>query len=332
MRASRKGALAGELLRIVVILAVISPSACVAQTPQGRTQAVTVTQGQAQGATVIAASGQEITLNAGLESAYVLQGSPGEAYLVLDLAAAAVQGQAVRPSMGVALVIDRSGSMAGDKIVNARAAAASFLQSLADGDVVSVYQYDDVVEQVAAPTVVDANSRAYLTAVVQGIQPRGSTNLHGGLVAGIESLSSALAERPVRRVILISDGLANVGPSSPMELGNTAAVGASRGISVTTIGVGLDYDESVMGTVAVRSQRSSRPSSTRSAPPWPARSRSSSSRPRACRCSARAAPTSCSRAARCSSTWATCSAARRGRSSCRSASRPPARVRSRSPG
>ena len=44
----------------------------------------------------------------------------------------------------------------------------------------------------------------------------------GGLVAGIHSLTSAAAERPVRRVILISDGLANVGPSTPMELGNAA--------------------------------------------------------------------------------------------------------------
>jgi Ca-activated chloride channel family protein len=212
-----------------------------------------VQAGGAQGATVLAAPGQEITLNAGLESAYVLQGSPGEAFLVIDLAAAQAQAQVQRASMGVALVVDRSGSMAGDKIVNARNAASSFIQSLADGDVVSIYQYDDVVEQVAPPTVVDANSRALLASVVQGIQPRGSTNLYGGLVAGIESLSSALAERPVRRVILISDGLANVGPSSPYELGNAAASGSARGVSVTTIGVGLDYDENIMTQVAVRS-------------------------------------------------------------------------------
>jgi Ca-activated chloride channel homolog len=243
-----------ELARIVVVLSFFAPSACGAQPQRVPGQQVAVVQGVgAQGATVLAAPGQELTLSAGLESAYVLQGSPGEAYLVIDLAAAQAQAQAQRPSMGVALVIDRSGSMAGDKIVNARNAASSFIQSMADGDVVSVYQYDDVVEQVAPPTVVDANSRALLASVVQGIQPRGSTNLNGGLVAGIESLSSALAERPVRRVILISDGLANVGPSSPFELGNTAATGAARGVSVTTIGVGLDYDENLMTTVAVRS-------------------------------------------------------------------------------
>lgn len=258
MRSPRRGArssMAGELVRIVVVLSFFAPSACGAQPQRGAPpQQVTVVQdGGVQGATVLAAPGQEITLNAGLENAYVLQGSSGEAFLVIDLAAAQVQAQVQRPSMGVALVIDRSGSMAGDKIVNARSAASSFIQSLADGDVVSVYQYDDVVEQIAPPTVVDANSRALLSSVVQGIQPRGSTNLHGGLVAGIESLSSALAERPVRRVILISDGLANVGPSSPFELGNTAAAGAARGVSVTTIGVGLDYDENLMTQVAIRS-------------------------------------------------------------------------------
>lgn len=244
------------LLSAALVAAIaVAQSACVAETASGGggPTTVTTTTVAAPAVATAAPAGGEVRLAAGLESAYVLQGSDGQTYMVVDLAAAAAPVQTVRPAMAVALVVDRSGSMAGDKIANARAAAQSFIQSMADGDVVSIFQYDDTIEMVAQPTVVGPDTRPALTAAIGMITPRGSTNLYGGLVAGIESLTSALAERPVRRVILISDGLANVGPSSPMELGNVAATAAARGISVTSIGVGLDYDESVMGTVAVRS-------------------------------------------------------------------------------
>lgn len=234
---------------LAALLLLLAPTACVAQT----TGPIVATNTGGNGNAVIALPGQEVQMTAGLENAYVLQGSPGEAFLVIDLNAIASSGHIVRPAMAVALVVDRSGSMSGDKIVHARAAASSFIQNMADGDVVSIYQYDDTVEQVAAPTIITANSRAALISMVQRITPRGSTNLFGGLTAGIESMFSAQAERPVRRVILISDGLANVGPSTPGELGNAAAGGAARGVSVTSIGVGLDYDETTMAAVAVRS-------------------------------------------------------------------------------
>ena len=231
---------------LVALALLLAPAACAAQT-HGPVIAAPGGNGP------VTVPGQEIRLSAGLESTYVLQGSPGEAFLVVDLNAIAVPVQRVRPAMAVALVIDRSGSMSGDKIANARTAASSFIQSMADGDVVSVYVYDDVVEQIAPATLVNGASRGMLISMIQGIGPRGSTNLFGGLMAGIESLSTAAAERPIRRVILISDGLANVGPSTPGELGNAAAGGAARGISVTSIGVGLDYDENTMAAVAVRS-------------------------------------------------------------------------------
>jgi Ca-activated chloride channel homolog len=236
--------MARTLLATIAFVSLI-PAACVAQTP-------IATGGGGQQQQVVAAGNGLVTLNAGLESAYVLQGAQGQAYLVIDLAAAAPPQQAARPAMAVALVVDRSGSMSGDKIQHARTAAASFIASMADGDVVAIYQYDDTIEQLAPPTVVNANTRDMLTSTVHHMTPRGSTNLHGGMMAGIQALTSAMAERPVRRVVLISDGQANVGPSTPAELGNVAAAAAARGISITTIGVGLDYDDAVMTTVAVR--------------------------------------------------------------------------------
>lgn len=197
--------------------------------------------------------GGEVQLAAGLQHGTILHGSDGQVRLVVDLAAAPSPQATTRAPMSVALVIDRSGSMAGDKMANAIMAASSFIGNLRDGDVVAVYAYDDVVEQLAPPTVVSPATRPGLVGAVARLTPRGSTNLHGGLVAGISALSHPGAERPIRRVILISDGLANVGPSSPEQLGQVSAAAAVSGVSVTSIGVGLDYDESVLAAVAVRS-------------------------------------------------------------------------------
>ena len=194
-----------------------------------------------------------VALVAGMEHGYVLAGTQGDAYLVVDLAASQAPQNAVRPAMSVALVIDRSGSMSGQKMSNAIMAASSFIQSMADGDVVAIYSYDDVVEQLAPPMVVNPATRPALVAAVTRIYARGSTNLHGGLQAGIAAMLRAESERPLRRVVLISDGRANVGPSTPMELGLVAAQAAAMGVSVTSIGVGLDYDEALLGAVAARS-------------------------------------------------------------------------------
>jgi Ca-activated chloride channel family protein len=209
----------------------------------------------AQGQEVIAGIGspQEVQMVSGLQYATLLMGSNGQAQMVIDLTAPALPRATQRPAMSVALVIDRSGSMAGDKMGNAISAAASFIQNLSDGDVVAIYAYDDVVDQLAPPTPVNAATRPGLLAAVGQLFPRGSTNLHGGLMAGVAALSRPGAERPLRRVILISDGLANVGPSSPIQLGQAAANASYSGISVTAIGVGLDYDEAVLGALAVRS-------------------------------------------------------------------------------
>jgi Ca-activated chloride channel family protein len=77
--------------------------------------------------------------------------------------------------------------------------------------------------------------------------------MFAGLQAGEARLAYAPPTHPVRRVVLISDGMANIGPSSPEELGTLAAQGTESGAQVTAIGVGLDYDERTLGALAVRS-------------------------------------------------------------------------------
>jgi Ca-activated chloride channel family protein len=161
--------------------------------------------------------------------------------------------QKARAPADVALVIDVSGSMAGAKIENARAAARDLVDKLADGDIVSISAFSDEAQVLAEPTVLDARTRPALLQVIAGIRPGGGTNMFDGLRLAEHRALQSPPSHPVRRVVMISDGMANVGPSSPEVLGQVAARGADGGVQVSAIGVGLDYDEHTLDALAVRS-------------------------------------------------------------------------------
>lgn len=181
----------------------------------------------------------------------LIVGDDGETYVGLWVDTPRAVATARAP-LDVALVVDTSGSMSGEKIANARTAAASFIDGLADGDIVSLYAFSDAARQLAAPTVVDADSRARLLRQVSGLYAAGGTNLYGGLTAAQNALAAAPSTHPVRRVVLISDGRANIGPSSAGELADLAAHVTENGSQVSAIGVGLDYDEGTLGAIAAR--------------------------------------------------------------------------------
>jgi Ca-activated chloride channel family protein len=164
------------------------------------------------------------------------------------------QQQAVRAPVGLSLVIDCSGSMAiENRLEHARMAATSMLETLRDGDLVSIYAFSDSVYEYAAPTIVSAQSRPALIQAISRIQTMGGTNLYAGLQAGESRAMASPASHAIRRVIVISDGMANIGPSSPEELGALAAQGTDSAVQVSAIGVGLQYDERTLGALAMRS-------------------------------------------------------------------------------
>lgn len=156
-----------------------------------------------------------------------------------------------RPPVNLALVIDRSGSMSGDKIRRAREAALEAVRRLSPDDIVSLVVYDTEVD-VLVPARPVGDGRA-LAAAIEGVEPGGSTNLHGGVVEGAAQVRRHRDERHAHRIILLSDGQANVGPSSPEALASLGAELVGDGISVTTIGLGLDFNEDLMTRLARRS-------------------------------------------------------------------------------
>ena len=115
----------------------------------------------------------------------------------------------------------------------------------------SVIVYDHHVK-----TIVPAQSARnveWIESRIRGIGPGGNTALFGGVSQGASEVRKNLSNRYVHRIILLSDGLANVGPSSPEDLGRLGAALIKEGISVTTIGVGTDYNEDLMARLSQNS-------------------------------------------------------------------------------
>ncbi len=178
----------------------------------------------------------------------------GEAYVKVTLAADKVAA-ANRPSVNLAIVLDRSGSMSGDKIVKAREAACEAIRRLDAKDIVSVVAYDNSSE-VIVPAQYVAEKEA-LIARINAIEPCGCTALFDGVSAGATEIRKFKGKCEISRILLLSDGQANVGPSSAEELGRYGALLMKEGIAVSTIGLGVDYNEDLMTRLSQKSDGNS---------------------------------------------------------------------------
>lgn len=199
------------------------------------------------------AMAQQTWVGGSPQQSRIMVDANGDTWVGIWIDAPAVARPRTRAPMSVSLVVDTSGSMAGDKIQNARVAAQSLLESLSDGDIVSIYAFSSGVTEIAAPTVMSSATRGLLMQRISLLQAAGGTNMWDGMQVGVSRMSQAPATHPLRRIFLISDGHANIGPSDPMSLGNLAAGATEYGTQITAIGVGYDYDQSTLGALAVRS-------------------------------------------------------------------------------
>jgi Ca-activated chloride channel family protein len=179
---------------------------------------------------------------------YLLKHSPQELVVKIDLSAIAERPHFKRAPLNLAVVLDRSGSMTGAKIEKARQAAMGLVDQLAPGDVFSLVTYSDHAQVVVSAE--EVKDKELLKARIARIRPGGSTALYAGVALGADQLQERFSSRRINRVILLSDGLANVGPSSPRDLRLLGRRLSEQGIAVTTIGVGDDYNEDLMAGLA----------------------------------------------------------------------------------
>jgi len=162
----------------------------------------------------------------------------------------AVDAPAGRPPLSLAIVIDRSGSMHGPAIENAKAAALSVLRQLDSRDAFAVVTYSSSSETVLPMQRATDTNKAAARAAIETIDDDGGTCISCGLETGATEVARSPVEGGLRRILLISDGQANEGLYDRDELAQLAANKAARGVSISTVGVGLDFDEHTMRRLA----------------------------------------------------------------------------------
>lgn len=173
---------------------------------------------------------------------------PQKLYLMARFEAGHTVGLGVRRPLNLSLVIDRSGSMAGDKIDYTKQAAQFLVQHLSSQDTLSVVLYNDKVETLIPPETI--SNKDMVNQALDRIRVRGTTNLSGGWLEGCRHVRSAMAETHLNRVILMSDGLANRGVTDMATLVGMAQQKRDEGISTTTMGLGNDFNEDLMMEMA----------------------------------------------------------------------------------
>jgi Ca-activated chloride channel family protein len=151
--------------------------------------------------------------------------------------------------LNLSLVIDKSGSMAeGDKMSRVKQSLHTMIGKLRPEDIVSIVVFDtDAAVLFPASRIGDGNA---LRRAIDCLEPNGSTNLHAGLMLGYKEAAKNLRKDATNRVILLTDGIANVGVVQPEKIAAESSEFNGTGIDLSTIGVGLDLNNDLLRTLA----------------------------------------------------------------------------------
>lgn len=190
----------------------------------------------------------EIGLTARLVSDRITAGTTEQ-----DIAVTITAPQAARharPPVSLAVVIDRSGSMTGEPIETAKAAARELIDELAPGDAFTIVSYSSGETVVSSIALATPEARAAAHDAIGEIMADGGTCISCGLSRGAAELAHTPVVGGVRRLVVISDGQANEGVFDRGELAQLAEQTAARGISISAVGLGLDFDELTMQRLA----------------------------------------------------------------------------------
>jgi Ca-activated chloride channel family protein len=190
-----------------------------------------------------------LAVQARLDRDAVLRGQTQERFLAITISAPDDIGESFRRPVDIGVVMDASGSMAArGKIDYAKRAAKLLATSMETKDVYSLVTFSDDATVIVPATAV--NDAYPIHHAVDGIREGGGTNLYAGLDKGASEVRRSLDDRSVGRIVLLSDGNANVGVTDPSALGRYVSTLASQGVTVSTVGLGLDYNEDLLARLA----------------------------------------------------------------------------------
>lgn len=195
------------------------------------------------------ASSGTVTLHGRLDRTAVVAGGDGTVSLELTLEAAAGQPSKVRSLTDLVVVLDRSGSMDGAKIQEARRAVHGLVDRLTAGDRFALVSYSSDARVDLALAVAGEGTRQAWHQQINQVRVGGGTNLSAGIDLAMDLLARREAGRS-GRLLVISDGLANEGDSSQEGLVGRATAVARRELVMSAIGVGLDFNEFLLAALA----------------------------------------------------------------------------------
>jgi Ca-activated chloride channel homolog len=186
-----------------------------------------------------------VTVEGALGSPVLLANGDSTVYARIRIGAAA-RPERARGPVNLALAIDTSGSMEGEAIEEARRASLQMIDALRDGDRLAVVVFHSKVEVLLPSIELDADVRADVRKKIAAIEARGTTEMGGGLAAALAQVQAHLDAKSVNRVVLLGDGI----PNNAGNIEHTARRAAESGVAITTLGLGLDHDETLMGKIA----------------------------------------------------------------------------------
>ncbi len=199
------------------------------------------------------------TLRARSDRRFIRSAHRSERFVLVELDAPAAPQGPTRDPVNLAFVLDRSGSMSGQKIELAKRAIETAVERLLPTDRFAIVCYDDRIDVVVDGNNASREAKTNAIDRLRAIDARGSTDLGGGFLRGAEQVALAIAGaganganggNGVNRVLLLTDGLANQGITDPGELTRHAGELRARGVTTTTFGVGEDFDEALLQSMA----------------------------------------------------------------------------------